>query len=208
MSECVPQAIFCSYSSADEAFREELEDHLAVLKRAGVIEMWSFRQIEAGDDWKRRIDERLDASSIILLLVSANFLASNYCWDVEMKRALERHESGEATVIPVILKDCDWRAAPFARIQALPEGAKPVTRWRPRDRAWSNVVAGIRKVVQSKSAPQLAIQTNQPMPTSQPKPATSPPSPLHAISFAHAPKQPGPWFHLVGASFSANKLDL
>lgn len=128
-----------------------------MLKRAGVVETWSFRQIEAGDDWKQRIDERLNASSIILLLVSSSFLASDYCWNIEMKRALERHDAGEATVIPVILKDCDWRSAPFSKLQALPEGAKPVAHWRPRDRAWSNVVAGIRSIVESHARPEGAV---------------------------------------------------
>ena len=142
-----PISIFSSYSSADEALRRELENHLAVLTRSGLIRTWNFRQIEAGDDWRRTIDAKLNEASIILLLVSADFLASDYCWQVEMTRALERHDSGDAVVIPVILRDCDWHAAPLAKLQALPEAGKPVARWKPRDRGWSNVVAGIRKVV-------------------------------------------------------------
>lgn len=143
------KAIFFSYSSADEPLRVELEQHLAVLKRAGLIETWGFRQIEAGDDWRRRIDDRLNSATIILLLVSANFLASDYCWNVEMRRAIERHDAGSAIVVPIVLKDCDWHAAPFSKLQLLPEGAKPVTRWRPRDRAWASVVAGIRRLLEA-----------------------------------------------------------
>lgn len=144
-----PIRIFSSYSSADEAFRLELEQHLAILKRTGLIQTWCFRQIEAGDDWENAIDARLNDASIILLLVSASFLASDYCWDVEMKRALERHERGEAIVIPIVLRDCDWHVAPFAKLQTLPESGRAVSRWRPHDRAWSNVVAGIRKRIES-----------------------------------------------------------
>ncbi len=112
-----------------------------------MVETWNFRQIEAGDDFKLAIESKLEEASIILLLISANFLASDYCWEIEMKRALERHERGDAAVVPIILRDCDWHAAPFSKLQALPEGGKPVSRWRPRDRAWSNVVAGIRKKI-------------------------------------------------------------
>lgn len=143
------RTIFYSYSSADESLRLELERHLAVLKRTGLIETWAFRQIEAGDDWHRRIDERLNSASVILLLVSANFLASDYCWDVEMKRAIERHETGDSVVVPIILRDCDWHAAPFSKLQALPQAGKPVTRWRPRDRAWSAIAGGIRRLIES-----------------------------------------------------------
>ena len=144
-----PVKVFCSYSSVDETYRQELEQHLTGLKRADVIATWNFRQIEAGDDWRRAIDSNLNDASVILLLVSAGFLASDYCWDIEMKRALQRHERGDAVVIPIIVRDCDWYAAPFSKLQALPEAGKAVTRWRPRDRGWSNVVAGIRRKVES-----------------------------------------------------------
>jgi hypothetical protein len=140
--------LFYSYSSADEVLRTELEKHLTLLKREGVIETWSFRNIDAGTEWKKSIDSNLESATIVLLLISADFIASDYCWDIEMKRALERHESGDALVVPVILKPCDWKTAPFAKLQGLPEDARPVTNWRPRDRAWTNVVAGLRRVIQ------------------------------------------------------------
>lgn len=144
--------LFYSYASADERYRQQLEAHLSTLRRARELETWSFRQIHAGDDWRSKIDKNLNSSSIILLLVSASFLNSDYCWDVEMKRALVRHDAGEATVVPVILRDCDWSIAPFAHLQALPEGAKPIQRWRSRDAAWMNVVAGIRLILQRSTA--------------------------------------------------------
>jgi hypothetical protein len=139
--------VFISYSSADEELRKELETHLALLKREDAIETWTFRSIDAGTDWKSEIDTRLESADIIVLLVSANFVASDYCWNIEMRRALQRHRDGVARVIPVIIRECDWSSAPFAGIQALPPAAKPVTSWRPRDRAWTAVAEGLRRAV-------------------------------------------------------------
>ena len=140
--------LFYSYSSVDESARGEFERHLAVLRHAGVVQTWSFRQIEAGDDWRRSIDSALNDADIIVLLVSASFLSSEYCWAVEMKRALERQERGEAVVIPIILRDCDWKSAPFAALQALPKDGKPISRWRLRDTAWTDVVGAVRQRLQ------------------------------------------------------------
>ena len=83
----------------------------------------------AGHEWAGAIDEHLNSAAVILLLVSADFLASDYCYDVEMKRALEWHDAGDGRVVPVILRPVDWRGAPFAKLQALPKDGKPVTSW-------------------------------------------------------------------------------
>lgn len=131
--------LFYSYSHRDERLRDELEAHLAVLKRKGVIENWHDRKIEAGDDWRGSIDAELEAADIILLLVSSSFLNSDYCYDVEMTRALERHAQGSAKVIPVILRPCLWKEAPFGKLQALPTGGKPVTDWSNKDKAFTDI---------------------------------------------------------------------
>jgi hypothetical protein len=145
-----PQAIrvFYSYSHKDEPFREELETHLSLLKRQGVIEAWHDRKITAGQEWANAIDQNLEAAHIILLLVSADFLASDYCYDVEMKAALKRHNDGEACVVPIITRPVDWSGALFGKLQALPKDAKPVTTWPNRDEAWLNVAQGIRRAVE------------------------------------------------------------
>jgi hypothetical protein len=142
-----PLEVFFSYSHRDEKLREELEKHLSLLQRDGVIANWHDRKISAGTEWARQIDKHLDTANIILLLVSADFLASDYCSGIEMKRAIERHNRGDARVIPIILRACDWKDAPFGHIQALPTDAKPVTSWRSRDRAFSDVAQGIKKIV-------------------------------------------------------------
>ena len=122
--------VFYSYAHEDEELVKELRKHLSILKRQGVIRDWYDREITAGTDWKGQIDQHLNSAGVILLLVSADFLASDYCYDVEMTRALERHDQGEARVIPVILRrSMDWQGAPFGKLQSLPTDGKPVTSW-------------------------------------------------------------------------------
>jgi hypothetical protein len=110
--------LFFSYSHADEALRDRLEKHLAALQRQGLIDTWHDRRIQAGQDFGNEIDDHLNAADVVLLLVSADFLASDYCYDREMLRAMERHTSGDAVVIPVILRPCDWHDTPAVNSEA------------------------------------------------------------------------------------------
>lgn len=142
-----PVKVFFSYSHKDEALRDELATHLSMMKRKGLIEAWHDREISAGQEWANAIDDNLDAADIILLLVSANFLASDYCYDKEMQRAMERYERRDTCVIPIILKPSDWGDAPFGKLQALPKNAKPITTWQDQDEAFLNVTQGIRRAV-------------------------------------------------------------
>jgi hypothetical protein len=143
-----PVEIFYSYSHKDEKLRDQLAVHLTMLQRQGVIKAWHDRSIGAGSEWAKEIDDKINSARIILLLVSANFLASDYCYSIEMSRALERHEAGEALVIPIILKPVDWSGAPFGKLQAFPKNAKPVTTWSDRDKAFVDIAQGIRKAVE------------------------------------------------------------
>jgi hypothetical protein len=142
-----PVQVFISYSRKDEMLLDELKEHLSPLRREGMIELWHDRQIHVGDSWKDVIDEKLESADVILFLVSVDFLASEYLYDIEMKRALERHERRESRVIPIVLRPCVWEASPLGRFQALPRNAQPVITWVNRDEAWSNVVQGIRAAV-------------------------------------------------------------
>jgi internalin A len=146
-SDSKPLRLFYSYSHKDETLRDELETHLKLMQRQGLIETWSDRRITAGQEWKDKIDENLERAEIILLLVSADFIASDYCYDIEMKRALERHEKKEASVIPIIVRDVSWHSALFGKLQALPKDGKAVTIWPNKDTAWRNVSEGIEKVI-------------------------------------------------------------
>ncbi len=139
--------LFYSYSHKDESLRNELETHLKLLQRRGLIETWQDRKIEAGDDWKRKIDDNLERADIILLLVSADFIASDYCYEKEMTRALERQRNGEARMVPVIVRDVSLKGAPFEGLQYLPKDGRAVTEWESKDSAWRNVSEGIERVV-------------------------------------------------------------
>jgi TIR domain len=144
-----PVSLFCSYSHKDEALRKKLETHLSLLEDQGVIHGWNDRRIEAGTEWDGAINKNLEDAGIILLLVSADFLASRYCRDVEIARAMERHKVGTARVIPVILRPVDWHTAPFGKLQALPKDGKPITKWKNQDEAFTDVARGIREAAKS-----------------------------------------------------------
>lgn len=141
--------IFYSYSHKDEEYRRRLETHLSLLRRQGIIAEWHDRKIVAGDEWKGAIDSNIRQSQLILLLISPDFVASDYCYDVEMTLALNLHEQGLAKVIPIILRPVDnWQSAPFSKLQALPQDGKPVTKWSSRDDAFMNCTQGIRKAIE------------------------------------------------------------
>lgn len=143
-----PVKLFYSYSHKDEDLRKELVTHLSILERQGVLAPWHDRDIEAGQEWNQEIERHLNESQIILLLISSDFIASPFCWDNEMARAMKRHDDGEAVVIPIILRSCDWKGAPFGKLQGLPKDMKPVNEWSNRDQAFTNVAQGIRKVAE------------------------------------------------------------
>ncbi|HYU75958.1 MAG TPA: toll/interleukin-1 receptor domain-containing protein [Ktedonobacteraceae bacterium] len=142
--------VFFSYSHKDQDLRDQLETQLSLLKRQEFISSWHDRKIGAGEEWAKEIDVHLNTAQIILLLISADFIASDYCYEKEMTRALERHKSGEARVIPIILRPCDWHNSPFGKLQALPTGGQAVTdrSWYSRDEAFSDVAKGIRETIE------------------------------------------------------------
>lgn len=141
--------VFFSYSHSDESYRQQLIKHLSVMKRSGEINGWSDRDINVGEEWKEKINDKLNSAKVIILLISPDFLASDYCYEIEMRRALERHKSGEARVIPIILRPCDWQATPLGDLQALPTDGKPIELWDSKDSAFNEVTQGIRKAIRS-----------------------------------------------------------
>ncbi len=143
-----PIQVFYSYAHKDEIFRRELEKHLSNLRQQGLIQEWHDRMIVAGTDWAFDIDTHLNSASIILLLISPDFMTSDYCLSIEMTRAMELHEAGEAHVIPILLRPVDWEGAPFARLQVLPTGARPIAVWEDLDEAFLNVSRGIRQAIE------------------------------------------------------------
>lgn len=141
--------LFYSYAHEDEALRDQLNTHLALLKKQGIIHDWYDKDINAGHVREKEIDAHLQSARIILLLISPDFMASDYCYGVEMQKALARHEAGEAVVIPIILRPCDWETAPFSVLKALPKQAEPVTMWTNIDAAFTDIAKGIRNVIKN-----------------------------------------------------------
>lgn len=143
-----PLEVFYSYAPKDELLREKLENHLGTLKRQGLITDWHHRELLPGTERRIRIDKHLATASIILLLISPDFISSDYCYSNEMARALEQHNIGKTRVIPIILRPTDYEGTPFGTLQALPLNGKPVTEWRSRDKAFLDIVQGIRRVIE------------------------------------------------------------
>lgn len=139
MVAATPVEIFCSYAHKDEELQKALRAHLSSLEHQGRVFLWHDRLLAPGMDWATEIDAHLNSASLILLLLSADFLASKYCYGIEMKRALERQEAGEARIIPIILRAVHWQNEPIARFQALPRNALPVTSWDNPDEAFTNI---------------------------------------------------------------------
>ncbi len=139
--------VFISYAHEDQALLKELEKHLATLRRQNIIASWYDGAITAGEEWEPQIMEHLNSAQIILLLVSADFINSDFCYGIEMEQALARQDADQARVIPIILRPVDWKGTPFAKLQALPTGGKAVTRWPTHDDAFLDVVQGIRKAI-------------------------------------------------------------
>lgn len=139
--------IFCSYSHQDEPLRREFESSVAVLRRQKLVQVWHDRQISPGASWADKIDEHLNSADIITLFVSADFLESDYCYEKELSRALEREKLNQALVVPIIVRPCDWSDAPFAHLQVIPAGAKAVTSWTNRDEAWTSVAKSLKSSV-------------------------------------------------------------
>ncbi len=155
-----PVRLFYSYAHEDEPLRDELQGHLKILERRGLLAPWHDRQIVAGSAWDRQIDEHLRSADLVLLLISKDFIESDYIFGVELAAAMTRHERQESVVVPVVVRAVDLDpddadAFPFLKLQGLPTDLRPVTSWPNRDEAWTNVAKGIRgavKAIQARAA--------------------------------------------------------
>jgi hypothetical protein len=142
-----PVNAFLAYAHADEEFLSKLEIHMSGLRRSGAINHWSAQKIAPGQEWSKAIHEKLDSARLIMLLVSADFIASDRCFD-ELRRALERHEEGTAIVIPVILRSCDWMSfQQLSKLLPLPKDGLAIRRWPDEDVAYTDVVEGVRTAI-------------------------------------------------------------
>lgn len=141
--------VFCSYAHEDEAKLDLLKVHLSVLRRSGLIRLWYDRDIGAGQELDVEVQRHLEQADLILLLVSPSFLASNYCYDREGQRALERHHDGSARVLPIILEFCDWLHTPFAKLRATPLDGTPISDFQNLHKAYFQITSDIRAAAES-----------------------------------------------------------
>ena len=144
----VPLEVFCSYAPEDEAYFQQLQKHLSLLMHQQRVALWHHRCITPGIDWTQTIDVQMNRAAVILLLISADFLGSDYCYGIEMQRALERQGQNDACVIPVLARPVDWENAPFKHLKGLPTDGKPISLWRNKDKAFTDVVQGIRRAIE------------------------------------------------------------
>jgi|SRR5579884_1775606 len=143
----MPIDVFISYSHKDKKLREKLDAHLSNLRNQGLINAWHDGDITPGTEWEKQIIEHLTTAQIILLLISADFLASTFITSTELKQAVARHDAHQACVIPIILRSADWAGAPFAKLQVLPTNARPVTKWARQDDAFTDIAKGIKRAI-------------------------------------------------------------
>ncbi len=148
----MPFDVFISYAHKDRKLRDELAVHLSNLRNQHVISDWYDSDLIPGTEWEQDILEHLRTARIILLLISAHFMASPFCQDIEMQEAIARHQARQARVIPILLRPTDWQDAPFAKLQVLPSHAKPVSRWPTHDDAFADVIKGIRRAIEDLNA--------------------------------------------------------
>jgi tetratricopeptide (TPR) repeat protein len=139
--------LFYCYAREDKLLRDELEKHLSWLKRRYQLTNWHDREILPGEEWEQAIDTHLNTAHLIFLLISPDFMASDYCYGKEMRRALARHKAGTCRVVPILLRPTYWEDAPFSTLQLLPTDARPITRWSDRDEAFQDVVIEISRTI-------------------------------------------------------------
>lgn len=140
--------IFISYAHEDRRYLDQLRKHLLPLQMQGWIKIWDDSDIYAGVNVEREVEEQMQRANVILLLISASFLASEFCYGKEMRWAMEKHALGTATVIPILLRSCDWRETPFGGIQGLPRDGQPISSRPDRDRAFFEIAQEIRRVIE------------------------------------------------------------
>ncbi len=141
--------LFYSYVPEDEQFRHGLEKRLSLLRHQGIISEWHNRLITPGTNWSQEIDHHLERASIILLLISPDFLNSDYHYHHEMQRALERHRAEEAHVIPIILRPTDLHDAPFADLECLPNRSTALTQCADQDWCFHMIAQRIREIAEN-----------------------------------------------------------
>jgi tetratricopeptide (TPR) repeat protein len=169
--ELITMKVFYSYANKDQALRDELEKHLGNLMRQDILTSWSNCNINAGEEWKKVINANLEGADIILLLISSDFISSNYCYSVELEKALAKQRAHEADVLPILLRHVDWKGSLFSHLPVLPSNAKPVNAWSDPDEAFVEVVNGIAQVAKKRAGQKYVQRANELLSKQEPEKA-------------------------------------
>lgn len=145
--------LFISYAHPDEVYKDKLVKFLSAMKRQGIIDLWTDREITVGEQWDDEIKKGLQNSNVILFLISSDFMASDYINDVEIAEAIRRHKAGEVTIVPVIIRPSDFTSLPLKKFQALPKNALPISKWQNEDEAFMDVVNGLKILIKKMASP-------------------------------------------------------
>lgn len=139
------------YSSApeDKSMLENLDKHLVNLKRNSFISTWHHDELQPGIERIVEVEKHFKAADIVILLISSSFFNSDYCHDVEMKKALEKQKNKEAIIIPILLSPCDWENTQIGKLEILPTAKMPIVLWNNREQAFWDVAKNIRQKVEA-----------------------------------------------------------
>jgi CheY-like chemotaxis protein len=195
-----PVTLFYSYAHEDEGLRDELQGHLKILERRGLLAPWHDRRIVAGENWSGAIDVHLRSAELVLLLVSKDFINSDYIMGIELHAAMQRHAEQRAVVVPIVVRAVDLdpddsEDLPFMKLQGLPTGLRPVTSWPNRDEAWTDVAKGLRAAVKGIRERRVPVEPDPRLaaPASEPEPMV-----LGAPPVASAPRSGVSWWPKFG----------
>jgi len=147
-----PKKIFISYAHTDAEFKNQFVKFFAVQKRKGEVELWNDQEIAPGTEWKEAIIQNLKAADIIVLLLSPDFLASDFIWDEELPIVDKLFQENKTKVVPILLRDCDWSSTDYGKIQAVPTDPKtlkltPIKNWDDKDNAWKIVLEQVKRLL-------------------------------------------------------------
>lgn len=142
---------FISYSHRDAELLDKLHEHLAALRREGLLETWTDREIDAGGEIDEEVAQAMDEAGLFLLLVTASFLNSDYCYQREFERAQQKRAAGKAIIVPLILREVDWDIPALRKYKALPTDGKPVVsrHWHSEDEAFASIATGLRRMLKA-----------------------------------------------------------
>lgn len=156
-----PIKVFISYAKEDTSFMHELTKHLKVFEKNNIIEIWHDALIAPGENWKEEIKVHIQDAHVIILLISADFMASDYIDNIEISKSLDRSRKRETVIIPIIIRPTNYSSLEISKYQALPKDGKPVSTWVDKDEAWVDITNQLKKLFDSLSEGKIKLEESK-----------------------------------------------